>query len=546
MKTAIYARYSTDQQRETSIDDQVRRCGELAQRHGLEPSPDLTFSDAALSGTAKDLSKRAGYQQMLMAWDNRAFDILLTDELSRLARDGVELALLQRRLQNTPVRLITADGIDTSQSNWELLVGLQSIVSQQAVRDTQHRVVRGMVGQLERGYMVATPPFGYQLDRKFDADGNRIGTHWIINEEEAAIVREIFTLRRNGASLNAIAEMLNRRCVPTPRAPRKTLGYWRPGMLYKLLGNPVYRAVFVWNDSVFLRAKAKKTGRCLKPQYFARPLLRIVDDATWHDCNRGTHSRTGFGGGRHALAGLIECGACGATLTVSSGRTASVYCAQCSQASLVAAPGGLRNTGSVSTNGVNALLLTALRELLSPAVVAAFKDRLRQRLGGGAVEELKRVQRQHEQARKSTERLARMLANLDADDPILEIEYRQKQSQLRELALEIVQLEARQEISQKEELEKQLSIDPVILLDSLFESGQPEEKVRSVLSRLFPKIIFKGKSDRMTAVFELSYSAGAAAALASNTPTLDDEPITRKMQLSSGAKRPTEWKVIWL
>ena len=206
----------------------------------------------------------------------------------------------------------------------------------------------------------------------------------------------------------------------------------------------------------------------------------------------------------------------------------------------------LRNTGSVSTNGVNALLLTALRELLSPAVVAAFKDRLRQRLGGGAVEELKRVQRQHEQARKSTERLARMLANLDADDPILEIEYRQKQSQLRELALEIVQLEARQEISQKEELEKQLSIDPVILLDSLFESGQPEEKVRSVLSRLFPKIIFKGKSDRMTAVFELSYSAGAAAALASNTPTLDDEPITRKMQLSSGAKRPTEWKVIWL
>ena len=306
MKTAIYARYSSEQQRETSIEDQVRRCGELAQRHGLEPSLELTFSDAALSGTAKDLSKRAGYQQLLMAWDNRAFDTLLTDELSRLARDGVELALLQRRLQNTPVRLITADGIDTAQANWELLLGLQSIVSQQSVRDTQHRVVRGMIGQLERGFMVATPPFGYQLDRKFDAAGNRIGTHWRIDDEEAAIVREVYTMRRNGASLNTIAETLNRRCVPTPRAPRKTVGYWRPGMLFKLLGNPIYRAEFVWNDSVFIRAKAKKTGRPLKIRHFARPLLRIVDDTTWHDCNRGTHSRTGFGGGRHALAGLTH------------------------------------------------------------------------------------------------------------------------------------------------------------------------------------------------------------------------------------------------
>lgn len=546
MKTAIYARYSSDQQRATSIDDQVRRCGELAQRHGLEPSHELTFTDAALSGTAKDLSKRAGYQQLLIAWESREFDILLTDELSRLARDGVELALLQRRLQNTPVRLISADGIDTAQANWELLLGLQSIVSQQAVRDTQHRVVRGMVGQLERGFMVATPTFGYQLDRQLDATGNRIGTHWRIDEQEAAIVREIFSLRRNGASLNNIAQALNRRGIPTPRAPSKTLGYWRPGTVFKLLGNPIYRAEFVWNDSVFVRAKAKNTGRILKPLHFARPLLRIVDDTTWHDCNRGTHSRTGFGGGRHALAGLIECGACGATLTVSSGKTPSLYCAQCSQASRVAAPGAERHTGSVSMSGIKVMLLTALRELLSPAVVVAFKERLQLRLNGGTVEELKRAKGLHELTRKSAERLARLLASLDTDDSILEAEYRQKQTELRELTDQVAQLEARQEISQKDAMEKQLSIDPATLLDDLFDTEQPAEKTRSVIARLLPKIIFKGKTDRMTAVFDLSYSAGAAAALASNTATLDGQTMTRQMQLTSGAKRPTEWRMVWL
>jgi len=146
MKTAIYARYSSEQQRETSIEDQVRRCGELAQQYGLQPSPELTFSDSALTGHEKDVFKRIGYQKMLQAWDDKAFDILLVDESSRIARDGVELALLQRRLQNTPVRMITANGIDTSIPNWELVFGLQSIVSQQAGRDTRHRVVRGMLG----------------------------------------------------------------------------------------------------------------------------------------------------------------------------------------------------------------------------------------------------------------------------------------------------------------------------------------------------------------------------------------------------------------
>ncbi len=546
MKTAIYARYSSEQQRETSIEDQVRRCGELAQQYGLQPSPELTFSDSALTGHEKDVFKRIGYQKMLKAWDDKAFDILLVDESSRIARDGVELALLQRRLQNTPVRMITANGIDTSIPNWELVFGLQSIVSQQAGRDTQHRVVRGMVGQLERGYMVASPAFGYQLDRQFDAAGNRTGTFWRIDEQNAAIVREVFTLRRNGASFLSIAEKLNRRGIPPPRAPRKTVGYWRPGMLYKLMSNPIYRGEFIWNDSVFIRAKAKKSGRILKAQHFARPLLRIVDDATWYDCNRSTHSRTAFGGGKHALAGLFECGACGATLTVSSGRTPSLYCAQCTQASLVSAPSAIRHTGSVSMSGVKVMLLIALHELLSADIVAAFKQRLRQRLAGGVEDELKDMQRKYEMARKSSERLARLLATLDEDDPILESEYRQKQTELHELAGQVELLGARREMANREAMEKQLSIDPAVLLDKLFDAGQPAEKVRSVLARLLPKIIFRGKTDRMTSVFELSYSAGAAAALVSDTVTLDDQQLIRKIQLTSGAKRPTEWKVAWL
>ncbi len=543
---AIYARYSTDQQRETSIDDQIRRCTELGQRHNLEVPHELVFFDAALSGTAKDLNKRTGYQNLLAAWDAGLFQVLLVDEVSRLARDGVELALLQRRLENTPVRLIAANGLDTAVPNWELMLGLQGMLSQQTVRDTQHRVVRGMVGQLQRGYMVASPPFGYQLDRKLTVDGDRVGTHWRIDEQEAALVREIYALRRQGKSFNAISRVLNERGIPIRRKPKKSAGYWRPGSLANLLKNPIYRGEFVWNDSLNARLKAKKTGRTLTPLHFQRPQLRIVDDATWFDCNNKTHSRSGYGGGKHPLAGLFECGACGAMLTVSSGRTPSLYCAQCTQACCVSAPDALRHRGSVSASGVKEMLLLALRELLSPEVVEAFKDRLRHRLMGGVEEEVAKVRRLHALAKQSMERLARVLSSLESDDPVLEAEYRTKQTEFRRLEETVAELESRQEIFNRAALEKQLSVDPQVLLDKIFDGSQPAEKVRAVLARLFPKLVFRGKSDRATAVFELSYSPGAAAALASDTTTLDDEPLVRLVQLRSGAKRPTEWKIVWL
>lgn len=192
------------------------------------------------------------------------------------------------------------------------------------------------------------------------------------------------------------------------------------------------------------------------------------------------------------------------------------------------------------------MLLLALRELLSPEVVEAFKDRLRHRLMGGVEEEVAKVRRLHALAKQSMERLARVLSSLESDDPVLEAEYRTKQTEFRRLEETVAELESRQEIFNRAALEKQLSVDPQVLLDKIFDGSQPAEKVRAVLARLFPKLVFRGKSDRATAVFELSYSPGAAAALASDTTTLDDEPLVRLVQLRSGAKRPTEWKIVWL
>lgn len=161
LRIAIYARYSCDQQRETSIDDQIRRYNEIAEYLGLQVSEWLIFSDSALSGQAHALDKRDGLHQLDKAWQDGAFDILMLDAFERLTRDGMEQEKLIKRLKtNRRIRLITSDGIDSSREGWELLLRLKGAVSQAEISSLQHRVSRGMVGQLERGYMIATPAFG--------------------------------------------------------------------------------------------------------------------------------------------------------------------------------------------------------------------------------------------------------------------------------------------------------------------------------------------------------------------------------------------------
>jgi len=101
---AIYARYSTDGQRETSIDDQVRRCREVAEKSGYTVDEALIFTDSALTGTDKAIHKRAGYHAMLEAWNRHRFNALVVDEIPRLARDVVEMAKLQKTIECRAVR----------------------------------------------------------------------------------------------------------------------------------------------------------------------------------------------------------------------------------------------------------------------------------------------------------------------------------------------------------------------------------------------------------------------------------------------------------
>jgi site-specific DNA recombinase len=102
LKAAIYARYSSDNQRDASIADQLRVCREFAARHGWTIVQE--FTDHAISGATL---LRSGFQALMRAALNERFDVVLAEALDRFSRDQEDTAALFKRLTFAGVNIVT-------------------------------------------------------------------------------------------------------------------------------------------------------------------------------------------------------------------------------------------------------------------------------------------------------------------------------------------------------------------------------------------------------------------------------------------------------
>lgn len=144
-RVAIYARYSSDKQSETSIEDQVRRCRDHLQRAGADPSAAEVFSDFAISGASL---KRPGFEAMMAAVERGVVEAIVTEDLSRISRDFADAAAIFKRLQFARVPLVgVADGIDTGAKHAKLSYTVKSLVADLYLDDLRDKTLRGLEGR---------------------------------------------------------------------------------------------------------------------------------------------------------------------------------------------------------------------------------------------------------------------------------------------------------------------------------------------------------------------------------------------------------------
>lgn len=336
MRTACYSRYSSDNQRQTSLDDQVRECRDYALAHGWTWQDTQVYTDAAISASSVD--GRPGLDRLLTASaaQPRPFDVLLVDDSSRVARDLADALRIVQRLTYAGVRVIyISQGIDSASEQHETLIAVHGLVDALYLREMSSKIKRGLKGQLLRGLATGSVTYGYRTIRRPGDDGADI----LIDEAAAPIIRQIFAWYADGIPVARMLERLHDAAAPPPQGAAAS-GGWRAQAIRRMLANPRYRGLLVWGRTRTEREPGRRKRRQLRLppsewQTLARPDLQIIDDVLWERvqqrrrAERAQHQSPGLLRGKVALihgrglfSGFLACGVCGGSIVLVSRHTA--------------------------------------------------------------------------------------------------------------------------------------------------------------------------------------------------------------------------------
>ena len=342
MRVALYARYSSDNQREASIEDQFRICREQAKREKWKIVG--TYKDAGISGASMILCP--GIQSLLQDAQAGQFDMVLAEALDRISRDQADVATFFKHLKFAGVPIVTLAEGEIS----ELHVGLKGTMNALFLKDLAAKTHRGLRGRVEEGKSGGGLCYGYKVVKQLDARGEPIRGDREIDEAEANIIRRVFREFASGIGPRTIARTLNEEGIPGPNGKpwgdTTIRGHVKRGT--GLINNELYVGRLIWNRLRYI--KDPSTGRRVsrlnpESEWLIRevPELRIVDDALWQavrerqgviaekyasvtEAVRKHHKKNQLNGKRRPqslLSGLVFCGCCGGPYSLrSAGRFA--------------------------------------------------------------------------------------------------------------------------------------------------------------------------------------------------------------------------------
>ena len=340
-RCAVYARFSSDLQRDTSTQDQFRNCRGLAARKNWNVVDEYVRSDEGISGASLD--DRTGLLELIAAAKQqpRPFDRLLVDDTSRLARNLEDAIRVVKTLEFYGVHVVSAtQGIDTQDRSSRSLIALFGLMDEEFLVGLADKVHRGQLGRTLEGYTAGGKSYGYKNNPIYHPTrkglhGSKavIGVELLIIEEEAAVIRLIFDLYEKGHGFAAIAKALNSRGIPSP----STRNPWGASSIKGILHNERYHGWLVWNKTRKVRnpETGRKERRTRSADEWVRvhaPDLQIVTEEQWERVQQhlkqidarfrpyqvGGFHRTARSKG-YLFSGLF-CGQCGGKINVTVSR----------------------------------------------------------------------------------------------------------------------------------------------------------------------------------------------------------------------------------
>lgn len=365
IRAAIYARFSSDLQRDKSIDDQIALCREVAARDGATVV--LIFEDRAISGAST--MNRPGFRDMMRAAEQRGFDVLIAEDIDRISRDQSDYHAARKRLDFFDIAIHTASGKITKMDG-----ALRALMGEMFLENLALHTRRGLEGVIRSGRHAGGRAYGYR------AKPGCPGELEII-EGEAAIIRRIFAEYVAGTNAREIAARLNNAGIRPARgkAWNASTINGNTGRSGGILLNELYAGRIVWNKVRMIkdpttgnrisRPNPKELHRTAEAEH-----LRIIDADTWNAAQARKEERRHLvphmaRTPRRMLSGLLKCGSCGGGMT-SVGKDKGGIRVQCSA---FRESGTCKNGRRVHLDEIERRVLEALKSNLeNPILLAEF------------------------------------------------------------------------------------------------------------------------------------------------------------------------------
>ncbi len=308
LRVAAYCRVSTDKlDQANSLESQQRFFDEYIAREPLWELYEI-YVDEGITGT--NTEKRESFNRMVQDGKDGKFDMIITKEVSRFARNLLDSIKFTRELREFGIRLIFMnDNIDTDQPDHEFRLAMMATLAQEESRKTSERVRWGQRRRMEQGVVFGRDMLGYDV-----RDGKLF-----INEDGAKVVRLIFhKYLDEGKGCHVIANELRDAGIKTAGCMKE----WSHTVILRLLKNEKYCGDLVqqktFTQSYLSHKKKYNRGELdyvvIKDHH--EPIIdRETFEAVQREIKRRRNLRCNNGGysNRYALSGKIICGECGAT-----------------------------------------------------------------------------------------------------------------------------------------------------------------------------------------------------------------------------------------
>lgn len=287
-RARLYGRYSTNMQREESIEGQFRECQEYADKHGYVITGE--YADRALSG--KFSESRSQFLRMIKDAEKGLFDVLLVYKMDRFARNRYDAAVYKYRLRKAGVKVISVREHIPEGAEGIILESVLEGYAEYFSANLAENVRRGAKDTaLEAKFNGGQVPYGYMIvDGEYKAD-----------EARAEVVREVFARFAAGETYRGIYTALNARGLRTLKGKP-----FSRGSVASILNNEKYIGQFIYN--VGDGDKVEIEGGC--PALVSQELWDAVQDR--REASSGK-PRLGKGVIKYVLSGKIFCPVCGDT-----------------------------------------------------------------------------------------------------------------------------------------------------------------------------------------------------------------------------------------